>query len=147
MEVKLTSFSKLGFAGNTEPQYTFPTAIATREIQTGSGAKTTTGSSATTGKASHVSIGPGMSMSNLSSKRGLEDLDFYIGDEAVANSKTYGLSYPIRHGQIENWDQMERYWEQSIFKYLRCEPEDHLFLLVRCSSFRRVCLSLFLLLL
>jgi len=24
---------------------------------------------------------------------------------------------------------MERFWEQSIFKYLRCEPEDHYFLL------------------
>lgn len=24
---------------------------------------------------------------------------------------------------------MERYWEQSIFKYMRCEPEDHYFLL------------------
>lgn len=27
---------------------------------------------------------------------------------------------------------MERYWEQTIFKYLRAEPEDHYFLLVRC---------------
>ena len=24
---------------------------------------------------------------------------------------------------------MERFWEQSIFKYLRAEPEDHYFLL------------------
>jgi actin-related protein 3 len=32
---------------------------------------------------------------------------------------------------IENWDHMERYWEQCIFKYLRAEPEDHYFLLVR----------------
>jgi actin-related protein len=36
---------------------------------------------------------------------------------------------------IENWDHMERYWEQSIFKYLRAEPEDHYFLLV--SNLRR----------
>lgn len=45
------------------------------------------------------------------------------------------LNYPIRHGQISNWDHMERFWEQSIFKYLRCEPEDHHFLLV--SSLKR----------
>jgi actin-related protein 3 len=32
---------------------------------------------------------------------------------------------------IDNWDYMERYWEQTIFKYLRAEPEDHYFLLVR----------------
>jgi len=67
----------------------------------------------------------------------VEDLDFFIGDEAIANAKTpgYGVSYPIRHGQIDNWDYMERYWEQTIFKYLRAEPEDHYFLLVRTDSY------------
>jgi actin-related protein 3 len=70
---------------------------------------------------------------NLASKRGVEDLDFFIGDEAIANQKTpgYGVNYPVRHGMIDNWDHMERYWEQTIFKYLRAEPEDHYFLLVR----------------
>ncbi|RKP04747.1 hypothetical protein THASP1DRAFT_35466 [Thamnocephalis sphaerospora] len=70
------------------------------------------------------------SAGHLASKRGAEDLDFYIGREALHHSKSYALNYPIRHGQIENWDHMERFWEQSIFKYLRCEPEDHYFLLV-----------------
>lgn len=37
--------------------------------------------------------------------------------------------YPIRHGIVEDWDLMERFWEQCIFKYLRAEPEDHYFLL------------------
>ncbi|OZJ05099.1 Actin-related protein 3 [Bifiguratus adelaidae] len=96
-----TGWTKLGFAGNDEPSFVFPTAIATRETRS----------------------------ANLASKRGCEDLDFFIGDEAIENSKTYALNYPIRHGQIENWDYMERFWEQSIFKYLRCEPEDHPFLL------------------
>lgn len=50
----------------------------------------------------------------------------------MANQNTYGLTYPIRKGQIEDWDLMERFWEQCIFKYLRCEPEDHYFVLVRC---------------
>ncbi|TIB73687.1 Actin/actin-like protein [Wallemia mellicola] len=63
--------------------------------------------------------------SHLASKRGIDDLDFYIGDEAIQNSKSYGLNYPIRHGQIDNWDLMERFWEKSIFQYLRAEPEDH----------------------
>lgn len=40
------------------------------------------------------------------------------------------MTYPIRKGQIEDWDLMEKFWEQSIFKYLRCEPEDHYFFLV-----------------
>ncbi|EDU40016.1 actin [Pyrenophora tritici-repentis Pt-1C-BFP] len=72
--------------------------------------------------------GPG---GHLSGKRGTEDLDFFIGDEALAaaGGAGYGINYPIRHGQIDNWDLMERFWSNSIFKYLRVEPEDHHFLL------------------
>ncbi len=92
----------MGFAGNNEPQFILPTCIAT----------------AVANKTSSVN------------KRGIEDLDFFIGDEALANAKTYNVHYPIKHGQIDNWDLMERYWEQSIFKYLKSEPEDHHFLLV-----------------
>lgn len=42
--------------------------------------------------------------------------------------------WPIRHGIIEDWDLMERFMEQIIFKYLRAEPEDHYFLLVRSET-------------
>lgn len=31
--------------------------------------------------------------------------------------------------QVENWDTMERFWQRCIFDYLRCDPEDHYFLL------------------
>nr|KAF6336069.1 actin related protein 3 [Myotis myotis] len=37
--------------------------------------------------------------------------------------------WPIRHGIVEDWDLMEKFMEQVIFKYLRAEPEDHYFLL------------------
>lgn len=97
-----TGFTKLGFAGNDSPSFVFPTAIATRD-----------------------------SSGKKSARRGTEDLDFFIGDEALSagNGEGYSVNSPIRHGQIENWDHMERFWENSIFKYLRCEPEDHHFLL------------------
>lgn len=105
-----TGLTKLGFAGNDSPSFVFPTAIATSL------------NSSKSGKSSSYAGG---------SKRGLEDLDFHIGDDALsaATGPNYSLLYPIRHGQIENWDHMERFWERSIFKYLRCEPEDHYFLL------------------
>ncbi|ODN75264.1 hypothetical protein L202_06450 [Cryptococcus amylolentus CBS 6039] len=112
-----TGYTKMGFAGNSEPSFVFPTVIATHQSAGGGGSSSGGGGRApppVAGKPSH-----------LASKRGIEDLDFFIGDEAVANSKTYSLHYPIRHGMIENWDHMERLWEQSIFKYLRAEPEDH----------------------
>lgn len=107
-----TGLTKLGFAGNDSPSFVFPTTIATSTIA---------------GKSSQQSARG----SFLGSKRGLEDLDFFIGDDAInaANGANYSLSYPVRHGQVENWDHMERFWENSIFKYLRCEPEDHYFLL------------------
>lgn len=31
---------------------------------------------------------------------------------------------------VEDWDLMEKFMEQVIFKYLRAEPEDHSFLMV-----------------
>jgi actin-related protein 3 len=56
----------------------------------------------------------------------LADLDFYIGEEALENGKgDYLINYPMKHGLIDNWNNMERYWEQCFFKYLRCEPESH----------------------
>lgn len=98
-----TGYTKMGFAGNCEPQYITPTVIATQE---GKGAQ-----------------------KSAAQKKGIEDLDFYIGDEALAHSKTYDIFYPVRHGQIENWNHMELMWEQCLFKYLRAEPEDHYVLL------------------
>lgn len=122
------SASNIGFAGNDSPSFVFPTAIATKA---GAGSAGSSGARpAVANKPSFLSGGGGSS-SHLSMKRGTEDLDFFIGDEALAagNGPGYGVNYPIRHGQIENWDHMERFWSNSIFKYLRVEPEDHYFLL------------------
>ena len=114
----------MGYSENNDPNYVIPTAIATRDAGNsgggGSGAATRTFSSA--GSSSQGT-------SNLASKRGIDDLDYFIGDEAMANAKTYGLNFPIRHGQVENWDLMEKFHQACLFQYLRCEPEDHHFLL------------------
>jgi actin-related protein 3 len=119
----------------------FPTAIATRQSPGG-----TSNRPAPPSKPSFLASGGGSSGAHLASKRGTEDLDFFIGDEAIqANAGAgYGIDYPIKHGIISDWSLMERYcntvtiltyryWEASIFKYLRCEPEDTYFLLVSLS--------------
>lgn len=54
--------------------------------------------------------------------------DFHIGDEAF-KTPGYSVKYPVRHGIVEDWDLMEKFMEQTIFKYMRAEPEDHYFLL------------------
>ncbi|EUC46474.1 hypothetical protein COCMIDRAFT_25553 [Bipolaris oryzae ATCC 44560] len=124
-----TGYSKLGFAGNDSPSFVFPTAIATKGPTGGTGGSGS-GRPAVANKPSFLTGGAGPG-GHLSGKRGTEDLDFFIGDEALAaaGGAGYGINYPIRHGQIDNWDLMERFWSNSIFKYLRVEPEDHHFLL------------------
>ncbi|XP_066092837.1 actin-related protein 3B isoform X3 [Saccopteryx bilineata] len=99
-----TGYTKLGYAGNTEPQFIIPTCIAIRE------------SAKVVDQAQRKVL------------RGVDDLDFFIGDEAI-DKPTYATKWPIRHGIIEDWDLMERFMEQVIFKYLRAEPEDHYFLM------------------
>jgi actin-related protein len=72
------SYTKMGYSGNVEPQYIVPTVIACKADEGG-----------------------------IQGKRdGVEDLDYYIGDAAFANSTTHQINYPIRHGLIDNWDNM-----------------------------------------
>lgn len=93
-----------GFAGNDSPSFVFPTAIATKAGAGGGAAGSGSGRPSVANKPSFLTGGAGPS-GHLNSKRGTEDLDYYIGDEAIsaAAGPGYGLHYPIRHGQIENW--------------------------------------------
>lgn len=99
---RLTSWT-IGFAGNDSPSFVFPTAIATKSAGGGAGG-TGSGRPAIANKPTFLTGGAGPG-GHLSGKRGTEDLDFFIGDEALtaAGGPGYGLHYPIRHGQIENW--------------------------------------------
>jgi len=94
-----TGFTKMGYAGNSEPSYIVPTYIA--------------------------------NPINKQGKKTAEcaDLDFYIGHEAQAHSRTYQGDFPIKHGIVENWDNMEKYWQRCIYQYMRCDPEEHYFVL------------------
>jgi actin-related protein 3 len=132
-----------GFAGNDAPSFVFPTAIATKG-PAGGGGGSGSGRPAVANKPSYLTGGAGPG-SQLSAKRGTEDLDFFIGDEALAaaSGPSYGIHYPVRHGLVENWDHMERFWSNSIFKYLRVEPEDHYFLLTEPVGWLRNLLSHF----
>lgn len=39
--------------------------------------------------------------------------EFYVGDEAQAKRGILSLSYPIAHGIITNWDEMEAIWRRE----------------------------------
>jgi len=62
-------------------------------------------------------------------KSDVEDLDFFIGEDAAVKRADYNVDYPIRHGIVANWDNMEKYWARCIYQYLSCDPEEHMFLL------------------
>jgi actin len=51
--------------------------------------------------------------------------DFYIGDEACAKAGILNLKYPIEHGIVTNWDDMEKIWHYAFYDGLRIDPADH----------------------
>lgn len=98
----------MGFAGNIEPTFIFPTVVANSTQKRG-----------------------GVHISQAQGGGGLTDADFYIGDEAYArkDSDRYLMSWPVSKGRIDNWDDMERFLHQALFRNLRCIPEEHDFLM------------------
>ena len=96
-----TGYTKIGYAGNIEPDFIIPTAILDKKSTLG------------------VSIKH-------------DENDYYIGEQSINQAKTskkYKLTYPIQDGIIESWDLMEKYWHQSIYGYLKCDPQEHYFVL------------------
>jgi len=94
-----TGYTKMGYAGNYEPNFIVPSLILSAVDKTGA------------------------------RKDPVADLDFFIGSDATEKKLNYNVDYPIRHGIVENWDTMEKYWQRCIYQYLSCDPEEHYMLL------------------
>ncbi|OMJ78082.1 hypothetical protein SteCoe_22192 [Stentor coeruleus] len=56
---------------------------------------------------------------------GTEQKEVYIGDEAQAKRGVLNLKYPIEHGIVTNWDDMERVWHHTFFNELRTAADEH----------------------
>jgi actin-related protein 3 len=89
----------MGFAGNYEPNYIVPTLISVASEKKAQGPQ-----------------GGGGVGSQSQSDTTIPDLDFYIGDQANEKRLNYNIDYPIRHGIVDNWDNMEKYWQRCIYQ-------------------------------
>jgi len=60
---------------------------------------------------------------------GMASKDAYVGDEAMSKKGILALKYPIAHGIVTSWDDMEKIWHHTFTNELRIQSEEHSVLL------------------
>jgi len=56
---------------------------------------------------------------------GMAHKDAYVGDEAQSKKGVLKLGYPIAHGIVTSWDDMEKIWHHTFANELRVDSEEH----------------------
>eukprot|EP01028_Stygiella_incarcerata_P007098 TRINITY_DN289_c0_g2_i1.p1 TRINITY_DN289_c0_g2~~TRINITY_DN289_c0_g2_i1.p1 ORF type:complete len:380 (+),score=141.41 TRINITY_DN289_c0_g2_i1:261-1400(+) len=85
---------KAGIAGEDAPRCVFPSIVGTPLAY-----------------ASSVMVGTGQK-------------NYFVGDEAQARRGILSLRYPLAHGIITDWDDMEKIWYHTFYNELRVKPDE-----------------------
>lgn len=56
---------------------------------------------------------------------GTDNKEFFVGEEAMAKKGVLSITYPIEHGIVRDWNDMEKVWHHTFFDALRVDPEKH----------------------
>lgn len=80
--------------------------------------------------------------------KGMSDKQLYVGDDAKAHGGVLKLAYPIEHGIITSWDDMEQIWHHTFYNELRVAPEEHNIMLTEAplnpkSNREKMCSTMF----
>mmetsp|Transcript_4509 Transcript_4509/g.10546 ORF Transcript_4509/g.10546 Transcript_4509/m.10546 type:complete len:376 (+) Transcript_4509:52-1179(+) len=56
---------------------------------------------------------------------GSEKKDVYVGEEAINLRGVLSIKYPLEHGIVNDWEDLERLWAHTFLDQLRIDPEEH----------------------
>ena len=56
---------------------------------------------------------------------GMNTKDYFVGERLNSMRGVLSLNYPIENGIVNNWDDMEKVWNHTMYDLLRIAPEEH----------------------
>ena len=136
-----TGYTKLGFASNTAPSFVVPTCVSVSGGRVSSSSSSVVTQSKKEEKDESNFPGNGNSKKKKKKKayeyyshhnhasKSLQDLNYSIGEDALAQINSKTIKWPISNGIVNDWTSMEKFWQKTLLNVLRVEPEEHFFLL------------------
>jgi len=64
---------------------------------------------------------------------GTESCDFYVGEAAQLKRGILKVTYPVEHGVVQDWDDMEKIWSHTFYHGLRVNPQEHAVMLTEAA--------------